>query len=141
MKDKTLVYLEIFLIFVFVSFIHWLYDYPLEKARAEKNVPLYIAEQGADINNTLSKEVFKDSKLGGYLFVIVYKDDPKHVYYYHSNSERWKKYKYNIQFGVSHNLDGGYLKIGKDNEGFRVILNDEKPKYFELYNNQTKPNL
>ena len=59
------------------------YQYPLQKALAQKSFESYIDKQGIDSDNITIKKFVKDWKQGGYLIVVTFNDDINNKYYYH----------------------------------------------------------
>ena len=60
-----------------------IYQYPLQKALAQRSFENYISKQGIASENINSKRFFKDWKRGGYLVVVTFNDDINNKYYYH----------------------------------------------------------
>lgn len=77
MKKKVLLVLGIIILGIAV------YQYPLQKALAQKSFESYIDKQGIDSDNITIKKFVKDWKQGGYLIVVTFNDDLNNKYYYH----------------------------------------------------------
>ena len=69
-----------------------IYQYPLQKALAQRSFENYISKQGIASENINSKRFFKDWKQGGYLVVVTFNDDINNKYYYHYDVWTHKKY-------------------------------------------------
>lgn len=70
-----------------------IYQYPLQKALAQRSFENYISKQGIASENINSKRFFKDWKRGGYLVVVTFNDDINNKYYYHYDVWTHKKYE------------------------------------------------
>ena len=70
-----------------------IYQYPLQKALAQRSFENYISKQGIASDNIASKRFFKDWKRGGYLVVVTFNDDINNKYYYHYDVWTHKKYE------------------------------------------------
>lgn len=68
-----------------------IYQYPLQKALAQRSFENYISKQGIASENINSKRFFKDWKRGGYLVVVTFNDDINNKYYYHYDVWTHKK--------------------------------------------------
>lgn len=68
-----------------------IYQYPLQKALAQRSFENYISKQGIASENINSKRFFKDWKQGGYLVVVTFNDDINNKYYYHYDVWTHKK--------------------------------------------------
>lgn len=110
---------KIIIILILILSIQLIYSFPIQKLLAEKNVIKYMNEQGTNIENIASKEIFKDYKMGGYTIIIRYKDDFDYKYIY-NYSRRYKKQKYNVRCSI-------YNKRNKE-----VGVTGEKVKYPRL---------
>ncbi|EFM0818569.1 DUF3139 domain-containing protein [Listeria monocytogenes] len=60
----------------------FLYTQSTHKKEANNQFENYIAKQGLTNEDIQSKEMKKDSKQGGYIFTVVYKDDQGLTYEY-----------------------------------------------------------
>lgn len=78
-KKKRMVLLVLGIIILGIA----IYQYPLQKAFAQKAFKAYIDEQGIDPDNIAIKKLVKDWKQGGYLIVVTFNDDTNNKYYYH----------------------------------------------------------
>ncbi len=71
-------------LFILMFFIGlYLYNFPIQKIRAEKAVNRYMVLQGVDFTQIESKEVLKDYTQNGHYIHIIFKDDPEFIYAYH----------------------------------------------------------
>ncbi len=61
----------------------YLYDFPIQRIRAEKAVDKYMILQGVDFSQIESKEVLKDYTQNGHYIHIKFKNDPEYIYAYH----------------------------------------------------------
>lgn len=68
-----------------------IYQYPLQKALAQRSFENYISKQGIASEKINSKRFFKDWKRGGYLVVVTFNDDINNKYYYHYDVWTHKK--------------------------------------------------
>ena len=78
-KKKRMVLLVLGIIILGIA----IYQYPLQKAFAQKSFEAYIDKQGIDPDNIAIKKLVKDWKQGGYLIVATFNDDINNKYYYH----------------------------------------------------------
>mgnify|MGYP002603493921 CR=1 FL=1 len=78
-KKKRMVLLVLGIIILGIA----IYQYPLQKAFAQKAFGTYIDKQGIDPDNIAIKKPVKDWKQGGYLIVVTFNDDINNKYYYH----------------------------------------------------------
>ena len=78
-KKKRMVLLVLGIIILGIA----IYQYPLQKAFAQKSFEAYIGKQGIDPDNIAIKKPVKDWKQGGYLIVVTFNDDISNKYYYH----------------------------------------------------------
>lgn len=81
MKNKFIINLPIYIIGLLIIG-YMIYFYPVQKVLAENSFSQYIALQGINEENILSKRVFKDYKQDGYCIDVVYKDDSNLRYNY-----------------------------------------------------------
>ena len=80
MKKKKVYIITIIL--VLLASIY-LYNFPIQKVRAEKAVESYMQLQGVDFAQIESREVKKDWTQNGYYTLVTYKNDPGRIYEYH----------------------------------------------------------
>jgi hypothetical protein len=59
------------------------YYYPIQRCLAVRNFEKYIELQGASYDDIEEIEIYKDYKMNGYKFRVVYKDDPEFYYKYY----------------------------------------------------------
>ena len=78
-KKKRMVLLVLGIIILGIA----IYQYPLQKAFAQKSFKTYIDKQGIGPDNIAIKKLVKDWKQGGYLIVVTFNDDINNKYYYH----------------------------------------------------------
>ena len=78
-KKKRMVLLVIGIIILGIA----IYQYPIQKAFAQKSFETYIDKQGIDPDNIAIKKLVKDWKQGGSLIVVTFNDDINNKYYYH----------------------------------------------------------
>ena len=76
-KKKRMVLLVLGIIILGIA----IYQYPLQKAFAQKAFETYIDKQGIDPDNIAIKKPVKDWKQGGYLIVVTFNDDINNKYY------------------------------------------------------------
>lgn len=69
--------------------------------KSKENFEKYIAKQGIEKDNIKDMEKTKDTKIGGILYSVTYKDDPNLTYEY-LYSNKYKDEPYNIVLIVYH---------------------------------------
>jgi len=107
---------KIIIFFTVILLIFLVYSFPIQKLLAEKNISLYINEQGTSLENATNKRIFKDYKTGGYNIAIKYKDQSDYEYYYNYSRKNSNK-KYNVFCSIY------------NNEGVEVGVTGETVKY------------
>lgn len=83
MKKKYIISIIFIVFIVFIGFFYYryfIYPYPWDKA--EENFQKYITEQKVDVDNIDNIEKLKETKIGGILYRVTYKDDPNLTYEY-----------------------------------------------------------
>lgn len=76
--------------------------YPYDWNMSKENFNKYIQKQEVPKNNILKINKFKETKVGGILYRVVYKDDPELEYEY-IFSKSYKDDPFNIVLNVYHN--------------------------------------
>lgn len=76
--------------------------YPYDWHMAEENFNKYISKQEVPKNNILKINKFKETKVGGILYRVVYKDDPELEYEY-IFSKSYKDDPFNIVLNIYYN--------------------------------------
>ncbi len=67
------------------------YQYPMQKALAQRSFTSYINKQGVVSDEIESKKIIKDWKQGGYLIIVTFRNDENNKYYYHYQTWTHKK--------------------------------------------------
>lgn len=112
MKRKAIIFCILFLL------LRLLYIFPLQE-----NINLYINEQGADKENTMSSRFFYNYKMDSYVLAVIYSDDPNYEYYYEYSRKR-TEYSYKIFCSIYNDTD---TEIGVTGEKVKY------PKLDKLY--------
>ena len=68
----------IFILMVLVGI--YLYNFPIQKMRAEKAVDNYMQLQGVDFTQVESREAKKDWTQNGHYIFLTYENDPGRIY-------------------------------------------------------------
>lgn len=74
---------KIYVFILMVLFGIYLYNFPIQKIRAEKAVDNYMQLQGVDFSRIESREAKKDWTQNGHYILVTYKNDQGRIYQYH----------------------------------------------------------
>jgi len=74
---------KLYIFILIVLFGIYLYNFPIQKARAEKAVDKYMQLQVVDFTRIESRETKKDWTQNGHYIYVTYKNDPGRIYKYH----------------------------------------------------------
>lgn len=122
-KKKRMVLLVLGIIILGIA----IYQYPLQKALAQKSFETYIDKQGIDPDNIAIKKPVKDWKQGGYLIVVTFNDDINNKYYYHYEVWTHKKGEPLLRIPVKRRArSGGTVRPFQRKRRSRSILNGVK---------------
>lgn len=82
-NSYTLGYIKILSAILMIILSIYLYNFPIQRIRAEKAVDEYMVLQGVDFSQIESEEVLKDYTQNGHYIHIRFKNDPEFIYQYH----------------------------------------------------------
>ena len=81
-NSDTSGYIKILSVILMIFVGLYLYNFPIQRIRAEKAVDEYMVRQGVDFSQIESKEVLKDYTQNGHYIHIRFKNDPEFIYAY-----------------------------------------------------------
>ena len=82
-NSDTSGYIKILSVILMIFVGLYLYNFPIQRIRAEKAVDEYMVRQGVDFSQIESKKVLKDYTQNGHYIHIRFKNDPEFIYEYH----------------------------------------------------------
>ena len=82
-NSDTLGYIKILSVILMIILGIYLYNFPIQRIRAEKAVDEYMVLQSVDFTQIESREAKKDWKQNGHYIQIKFKNDPGRLYDYH----------------------------------------------------------